>query len=81
MKPVLKALGAKLLILKCDEMLSNSAFSFKLRRYILDSHLVRITRSAWNAAGGAASGVARGPDYKCGGRCDSRVFVVAATGG
>ena len=34
-KPTLKAPGTKLLKLKCDKPLSNFAFEFNLRRYIM----------------------------------------------
>ena len=34
-KPMLKPPGTKLLILKCDVLVSTSAFTFKLRRYTL----------------------------------------------
>jgi len=34
-KPTLKARGAEPLKLKCDELLSNFAFNFNLRRYIM----------------------------------------------
>jgi hypothetical protein len=34
MNPTLKAPGCKRLKLKCDELLSNFAFKFNLRRYI-----------------------------------------------
>ena len=36
-KPALKAPGTKCLKLNCDEPLSNVAFKFNLRRYIMDA--------------------------------------------
>ena len=41
MKPMLKALGNERLKLKCDIMLSNSAFTFNLRRY------TKMARNQW----------------------------------
>jgi hypothetical protein len=37
MKPVLNALGSKILILKRDETVSNVAFNLKLRHYTMDA--------------------------------------------
>jgi len=42
-KPTLKPTGTKRLKLKCDILLSTSAFKFNLRRYIMGAqHVMRI---------------------------------------
>jgi hypothetical protein len=57
---MLKAPGTKYtkrLKLKCDELLSNVAFNFNLRRYTLERRRPRVPRGD---AGGAALGLAVG---------------------
>ena len=41
-KPKLNAPGTKHLKLKCDELLSNFAFKFSLRRYIMRQYLAAL---------------------------------------
>ena len=51
MKLVLKALGTNILILKCDELLSNSAFNYNVRRYIMGSFMQGYTAGQGRTAG------------------------------
>jgi len=43
-KPTLKAPGSERLKLKCDDLLSNFAFDFNLRRYIEVTYTRTVTR-------------------------------------
>ena len=52
-KPTLKAPGTKPLTLKCDKLISNSAFNFNLLRYTVGNAAVRrlVEERGWSAAG------------------------------
>jgi len=59
-KPTLKPTGTQRLKLKCDVLLSTSAFNFNLRRYSMEIRAKNKAKSLMDEAGGSFIGPSKG---------------------